>query len=570
FDALGTSGIDRIEISRGAGASLIAPEAIGGVVNIIRKKATEDSSTINFSLGDHGYKLFSGTVTKVNEKGSAGTTFSAQYNEQGQVDTDDNGINESPKIGSYVLAGKHYIDFNPRNNLTFDVTSLKSSTFGGPMNKANFQPTVNTGGSPTFEDNDVRKKYTGKTEQVTEIIEIQRNEATIAFTHQINDYSNFVLKQSYAQQIQDSWYEGSDYYHKNQTLFSDVQYNNQVSDNHFITVGVDNKDENLKSQSEAFYVVAGRDRDDYEYQSLGLYLRDIWTPSSNVELATAVRVNKITTDWTDQLAAGDEIDKTIVSPRFHLKWGHTDYLTSRLGAGVGYRAPLTFFESEHGILDDGFDVNVSKLEESESFSYSLSYESDRFIANGGATHTIVENLAYVDDSGSIPELRNTSQVVHVTNYDVTFGYQVTKPLSLGLSYEYFDYDDQYKSLLTLAAIEQRIKFDIEYETDRFFVSFLMTWIGSRDLKEYGYSDRFNVSTGSDAKSTDAESYFTLDLKLAYNLSKNYKVYTGIKNLLDETQDESPLFFDSDGEFDVTHIYGPLRGRQLYAGLQASF
>lgn len=33
--------------------------------------------------------------------------------------------------------------------------------------------------------------------------------------------------------------------------------------------------------------------------------------------------------------------------------------------------------------------------------------------------------------------------------------------------------------------------------------------------------------------------------------------------------ETPLFFDG-GEYDVAHIYGPLRGRELYAGVKYKF
>src|SRR5690606_21272360 len=40
FDAIGSAGIEKVEISRGAGASFIAPEAIGGVINIVKKKPT--------------------------------------------------------------------------------------------------------------------------------------------------------------------------------------------------------------------------------------------------------------------------------------------------------------------------------------------------------------------------------------------------------------------------------------------------------------------------------------------------------------------------------------------------
>jgi len=50
-----------------------------------------------------------------------------------------------------------------------------------------------------------------------------------------------------------------------------------------------------------------------------------------------------------------------------------------------------------------------------------------------------------------------------------------------------------------------------------------------------------------------------------------EVYAGADNLLDYTQtvsgSDSPLFWDKDGGYDVSHIWGPLRGRQAYLGLR---
>lgn len=569
FDALGTSGIDRIEISRGAGASSIAPEAIGGVVNIIRKKATKDSTSMNFALGDFGYKLFSGTSTKVSEDKSFGTTFTAQYSDQDQRDDDGNGVNEAPSIETYMVGLKHFHDLSEKDNLVIDATSLKSSTFGGAMNETIFSPTAASGGL-SFEDNDVRKSYIGNPKEVTEIVDIQRNELTLTYTRLIDDMSNFVVKQSLAKQIQDSWYEGSDYYHENTTHFNDFQYNKQVNEKHFITAGLDYKREILNSKSQAFFVSGNKDKDDYDYNSYGLYLRDIWTLSKNIELSSGVRVNKITTDWTDKKAEDNEIDTSIIAPRVHLRWNHSKTTTSRIAAGVGYRAPLTFFESEHGILDDGFDVDISELEKSQTFSYSLGIEEKRYLFNFGASTTKLENLAYIDDSLATPTLKNYNDDLTVSSFDMTYGYQLTTPLSVGITYEKFLYEDDYKANLSLAAIEERVKLDFEYEEDDFMINLYVNWVGARDLEPYGYSDRYNKTGKSSKKSTYAQAYSTTDIKGSYNLDKALKVYVGVNNLFDYTQEESPLFFDGSDEFDVTHIYGPLKGRQVYLGLQSSF
>ena len=52
LDALATAGVSSIDIARGAGASLIAPGAIGGVINVKSLKATKDSLFIDMAGGN--------------------------------------------------------------------------------------------------------------------------------------------------------------------------------------------------------------------------------------------------------------------------------------------------------------------------------------------------------------------------------------------------------------------------------------------------------------------------------------------------------------------------------------
>ncbi len=47
----------------------------------------------------------------------------------------------------------------------------------------------------------------------------------------------------------------------------------------------------------------------------------------------------------------------------------------------------------------------------------------------------------------------------------------------------------------------------------------------------------------------------------------------MNNLFDYTQagdEDSPLFWDSEGGYDVAHIYAPLRGRYVFGGFKAAF
>ena len=126
--------------------------------------------------------------------------------------------------------------------------------------------------------------------------------------------------------------------------------------------------------------------------------------------------------------------------------------------------------------------------------------------------------------------------------------------------------------LSLAAIEQRARFSIDYDINGWELYTEATWIGARDLAPYGYTERYNDELATSAKRTTAPAYTTVDLKISKELNKNFTVYAGAKNLFDtlQTDTESPLFYDADGGFDSAHIWGVLRGRMMYMGLNARF
>ena len=59
MDALATAGVSRIEIARGAGPSLLSPEAIGGTINMIFDKPDKNGLISDISIGSNGYQKYS-------------------------------------------------------------------------------------------------------------------------------------------------------------------------------------------------------------------------------------------------------------------------------------------------------------------------------------------------------------------------------------------------------------------------------------------------------------------------------------------------------------------------------
>lgn len=574
MDAIGTADIESIEVARGSGMSLTAPEAIGGTINIIPRKPRTNGVEVDLSMGTLGTKNYSILGEAMSADKKTGVLVSASYHDQDQVDNDHNGVSESPSLKNQALSLLLTHEFSPIDSVELKASHFTSHSFGGPMVSessafASFDPTNN---DPLFTDGNVNDPLTSNPMSVLERIDTTRDEIYLKQRHTLNSDMNLQTTLAYAEQKQDSLYEGSDYLNTDKTYFGDLKIDHALNNNHFLTYGADAKIETARSQSVAFFDVAGRDKDDFDYTALGLYFQDAWMINDQNELTLALRGAKITTDWRAKTAQGNEIDETLLVPRLLWRHNHTNALTSRFSAGMGYRSPLTFFESEHGLLDSGFDMAITELEKSHGGSYALSYDANGLSVTASAAYTQVKNLAYIDDSAATPVLRNSSEAVSVKNMDITIGYELFEGLNLSGAYEIYRYDDAYKSHLSLAAIEQRARVSIDYDVNDWEFYTEATWVGARDLAPYGYTDRYNDDLASSPKNTTSPAFATVDIKISKLLNKNFTLYAGAKNLFDyvQTDAESPLFYDADGGFDSAHIWGPLRGRMVYAGLKATF
>lgn len=577
FESLGTLGIASLEVSRGPGASLSAPEAIGGVINVVTLKAKENKTIIDVSGGNNDYKNLTVVTTAVGDNGKRRTTLAGQYSNQGQWDKDNNEINEIPERDTRSLMAKYSQDLNEKLNMDIRINALRAHIFGGPMNRGTFE-TIN---QPTpaidfnsFINGDVRKKFIGAPGSTAEIIDVDRNEGTLKLTHATNSMLNLGATLSYALGKQDSWYEGADYKNINEAFFYDVKTNINTNESNLLTIGLDYKKETLRSKSHTFFELQGRESDSFDYHAPGMYIQDIWVPNDNLEISSALRLNKIVTDFTDKDDKENEIDDVIIAPRIHVLWKHNPSLDSRFAYGKGYRSPLTFFESEHGLLDDGFDLDIDNLETSDSFTYSLNRNGEKSTTTLSGAWTKVKDIAFVDNSGSTPVLVNLDEKdVEVANIDASFGYKVTPDLKLGLVAEKYFYQNRYKKLLITAAVEERVSLLMDWDKGAWDVNSTLTWTGTRDLHDYGYEDHYNTFDGTNPgskKDRYSPQFFTVDVNVSYELNKQTNLYFGAKNLFDYTQTESPLYFNSNGDFDVAHTWGPLQGRQLYAGLKSVF
>ncbi len=571
-DAIAMAGVQDIQITRGAGASLVAPEAIGGVINIVPRRATKNGVEADFSMGTLGETNYSILGEALSDDKKTALLVSASSSEQDQVDRDNNGISESPSMKNQNISLMLTHKFSPYDSIELHASHFTSDVKGGTMQSTN-AATAQGGTSDSFAGGNVNNDFTGNPMMMLEAINTTRDEVYAKEHHIINDTMSLQTTLAYSEQKQDSLYEGADYLNLDKTYFGDLKVDYALSEDHFLSYGTDVKVEQARSESYAFYTVASALKDDFDYGAYSLYGQDAWSINNANQLTIALRGVKITTNWLAQTAKGNEIDETLLVPRLLFRHDHTPSLVSRLSWGLGYRSPLSFFESEHGMLDSGFNVAINDIEKSNGASYSLAYNHAGVSTTASASYTQVENLAYIDNT----TLRNAAEKVSVAQGDIALDYLLNSSLSFSASYEYYKYDSNYKTLMTLAPVEQRVRLSADYDKNGWDIFAQASWVGARELSQYGYegydaTNGLTPATVSSAKNQTAPSYVTVDLKISKAINKNFTLYAGAKNLFDfvQTDVQTPLFYDANGGFDSAYTWGPLRGRSVYAGVKAIF
>lgn len=575
-----------IEVARGAGASLTTPEAMGGVINIITKEATENGGTLDVSAGENGFRQVGFMATGITDDERTRVTLVGQYDKRDQFDADNNHVSESPFQKNRSVALRLSQDFTTDDNLVLRYSHVFSEIFGGPVlgkSAKSIRQAIGSeknGAAPTlFAGDNVNGKFIGQPWETTEWIETRRDEYSASWIHEFDDQWSMKLSGSYSDHVQDSFYEGFDYYGRDRMHYYDIRFNYALNDEHMLAFGVDTRSDKLRSSSAAGQANANYISDSFDYETKGIYFQDRWTPSDWMELAIAVRVDKVEADFIDPSKPGTEIDETVVSPRLDGRFFHNDQWTSRVSVGRGYRAPLSFFETDHGILDGnaGYAIDVDSLERSLTGSYALTYEGDRLTCTLSVAWTEVGDLAGVDETpAGVPLLTQSDEDASVTAIDLALGYQLTDELLVNLVLENINYDSAFKSSYAVAPIEQRATLSLDYNAYGWDIYLSTVWVGSRDLDEYGYEGT-DVLGSNRAKTVHAPSYITSDLRISKELTSSVSIYLGVNNMFDYTQaddESSPLFFDAVGDpgagYDVAYIYGPLRGREVYAGMKWSF
>lgn len=591
-DAVPLAGIDSIEVYRGSGAALSAPESIGGAINITTKDVLANAGNLMISRADDGQQFLNGSLgLKLGSKASL--LVATNLGLSPRLDLDSNLVSELPSQSTQGLLAKLTYAIDSDKDLSFRVSRATMKSFGGSLVLNHLQsPTTDLVDGDDFKDNDVRNPFLGTQSQIADTVSIDRSEAALIYNAHQSNGAHLRIAVGHAQQDQASIYNhGYDYANRDLLTVSQLQYRMPWTESHLIAVGIDSKDQQMDSRSQVLYQQMNPPllQDDLTYSSIGAFIQDTWVASESFETSLVLRADHLKINWLD---LNREISQTIFAPRLMLKKIHNSVLTSRFSTGVGYRIPMSLFESQHGTNHYGFLVDIDKVEISQSMTYSLMAQwIDDFIE--ASTHiTRLENMAYGLDRADLelPTVFTTAdETFFIPVFDISYGRRITPHWSVEILAETFRYSDSYKIKLPVAAIEDRFTLTSDINLKKWSFSQRLNIIGARNLAKYGYDKHYNRATtdsdplsdtfgdtfASEQKLQSAPAFMTLDLNFEYRWTEDLTLAVGLLNVLDETQTkrgDGPTTWALHGNhyhLDNFHLWGPLRGRQIFLTLSGS-
>lgn len=608
LDSVGVDGVERIDIARGAATSLIAPEALSGVVNVITKRPDAPEAAFSTQGGTYGARRADAYLARPFSGGAASLVYSFQNHPQ--VDADHNGFSEYTGYARRLFGLAWFLDDMGGFDLHGRLDHVSENRHGGAMGKdysaimasygdgSNpFDWSAGPHGSPSRDGwidpaTGLIVPWTDGRGGLSEIIFTRRWQGTLTAKRALGG-GVLVLDAGYAHHDQDSFYEGAYYEGRQHQGYLGAKYL-WTGLGWSWTTGVDYRYEDLHSHgfspalADAGLPLGDPGRvvgvDDYRYRTPAAFVsahRD-WN-DGKVELDASLRYDR------------NNVFGGIVTPRLDVLWRHTEVLSSRFAIGTGFRAPTSFFEQDHGILDTGLIVRrIDHPEQSQNASYTLAWSSDRLTWRATVDYTRIRHFAMLspgavcfNSSGAIFDppsdgacppgqdatlFGEASKPVIVRGLDGQLSYRWTPAFETTVGAEAYSYTFQ-PGTLVFSRPDSRVFVKLDYDRGGFDAFLRAVWTSSQDLARfYDYADTPRYNFDGTPKLNRSPSFWQVDLNLSYSITPQVTVFGGVENLTNfyQAKVENFLWIDPEGGYDVTHIWGPSRPRTVYAGVRVKW
>jgi outer membrane receptor for ferrienterochelin and colicins len=334
--------LKQVEVIKGSSSTLYGGGAIAGLVNLVSKTPTEERQ-LNFLLnGTSALGLdISGFYAKKSNK--IGTTIYAAYNHGTPYDPAGIGLTAIPKFNRFTFNPKLFVYFDDKTTLNVGVNSTIENRIGGDLQYIK--------GDRNAQHSYFEQNKTGRYSTQAEL------------DHQLNDHEKLVVKNSIS------------YFNRTINLpdyrFSGVQFSTYSEATYVRTgekadwvAGLNYLSDSFKEDKNSSFPLRS-----YQYNTIGAFVQNTWNIAQKLILESGLR-----SDYHNDYGF-------LLLPRISGLWKISPHFSTRLGGGLGYKAPNVFTEYAERIQFRNVlpvDVTNTKAERSYGANYDLNYQTGLF------------------------------------------------------------------------------------------------------------------------------------------------------------------------------------------------
>nr|WP_317165243.1 TonB-dependent receptor plug domain-containing protein [Flavobacterium difficile] len=548
--------IDRIEIVKGPASSLYGSEAVGGLINIITKNATQ------------------------------APIFSADFFSTSWLENNlDLGFKQNIKHKANTLVGLNYYNYNsPIDNNHDNFTDVTLQERISIFNKWNFirknNKVFTLAGRFFYEDRwggemNWNKSYRGTNQVYGESIYTSRQEVIgkyeLPFTEKID------LSFSVTNHNQDSYYGTTKYLAQQQIGFGQFTWDKKMSNHDFLIGSAyryqfynDNTTATVKPERTHIFSVFGQDE---------------------IKLAKMHSV-----------LLGSRLDYNnnhgyIYTPRIAYKWKFSDSDIFRINTGTGFRV-VNLFTEEHAALTGSRDVIVTEdLKPEKSYNVNVNYMKKIRFENASSLGIDISGWYTYFSNQIIPDYdSNPNQII----YKNLNGFSESKGMSMNV-----DYMSNFglKANIGASVLESKNTRNGISTTPILTEKFSANWAITYELLDLGLSFdytgnvygpmRLPLLSDLDPRRAISPIWSIQNIQATYKRDNKFELYGGIKNLLNWSPNKKNAFliarpndpfdenvqFDGNGNaiatpenpyaltFDPSYTYAPNQGIRFFLGVR---
>lgn len=508
LDILPIKNIERIEIVRGPASSLYGSDAVGGIINIITRKAKTDSTSISSEFGSWGLQHYS--LTTEGRENGIGYLITAEKKKRDNFEyknakTGRTESKQDSQIDQKFMTIKLDKELRDGNSLSLQVEhGDDESGFGIPNGSVWFQY---PGGYRKVVDNNVALTYHwGQDKGVENFFRVYRNESE-------QKYFNSLVKS-----------DGSPY---NSILYANGfnwQQNWQLSKGHTLTGGADWREEHVDDQ----------DSINKGYTNKALFLENRWQLANNWSVTAGTR-------YDDHSIVGDNVTSRITVNRelnpttnVYASWGQyvKNPTIAELFSNTQYWIGNPDLRSETGsTVTIGMNTELAKGTKLQASAFSSRIND----AIDWKYTTITQYFNVDHEKRHGLDLNLTRQLS--PQWNVGFGYTYVKTeIKDGGSTNYV--------ADTRNSQPNGYRMNVQYDQDKWDASLTLRSAAGRSLDQF-----------------TSKSYVTLDMIANYKINPDTHVYLKGYNLTNAAYELS-----SSNGYGGPGTY-PMPGRNFYLGVE---